>query len=189
MTQLQLKSLLGKINGVIEKGYNLFGYVVVKKNDVTNLINEMAECIPADIREAELIISRKEEMVNEAQNRAERIIQDAIKEQARLISDNEISRKVQEAVTQQKQQVDEYCENVQNTAIKNAEETKVLAIREAATIQEGAEDYAEKIFNDMEANISQILNNVHYCQQALAEQKSRRGASSQTAEPAEETEE
>ena len=168
MTQLQLKSLLGDINAEIEKSYNLFGYSVVKKEKIVALLDKIAECIPADIREAELL------MVLEAQNRAERIIQEAINEQSRLVSENEISRKVQEAATQQKQQVDEYCENVQNTAIKNAEETKILAIREAATIQEGAEDYAEKIFNEMESNISQILNNVHYCQQALAEQRTRR---------------
>lgn len=186
MTQLQLKSLLGDINAEIEKSYNLFGYSVVKKEKIVALLDKIAECIPADIREAELLISRKDEMVLEAQNRAERIIQEAINEQSRLVSENEISRKVQEAATQQKQQVDEYCENVQNTAIKNAEETKILAIREAATIQEGAEDYAEKIFNEMESNISQILNNVHYCQQALAEQRTRRSGQNRQEEVTEE---
>ena len=173
MAQLQLKSLLGKANAILEKSTNLFGYVVVNKDEMSNLIEEIVACIPADIKEAEMLISRKEEIVREANNRAERIIQDAVNEQARLVSNNEVMMKVQDAVTKQKQQVDEYCENVQNSAVKNAEEIKIMAIREAAKIQEGAEAYAERIFNEMAANISQVLNNVNICQRALAEQKSR----------------
>ncbi len=173
MAQLQLKSLLGKANAILEKGNSFLGQVLINKAEMSALIEEIVACIPADIREAEVIISRKDEIVQEAQNRAERIIQEAKNEQARLVSDNEILHKVQDALTKQKQQVDEYCENIQLTAAKNAEEIKILAIRDAAQIQEGAENYAEKIFSDMGANIAQVLTNVHACQQALAEQKAR----------------
>lgn len=193
MTQLQLKSLLGKVNAILERSNNFFGYVFLKKSEMTALIEEIVACIPADIREAELIISRSEDIKREAENRAERIIQDARKEQARLISDNEIMHKLQEEVTKRKQQINEYCENVQTSASNKAEEINTNAIREAARIQEDSENYAEQIFNDMANNIGQILANVNYCQRALAEKKAgrliRTGQSSENQNNNPETEE
>lgn len=173
MAQLQLKSLLGKANAIIERGTNFFGKVLVDKEEMMNLIEEIVACIPADIKEAEMIIAGKEKTIQDAHNRAERIIQDAMNEQARLVSDNEVLRKVQDAVTKQKQQVDEYCENIQMNAARNAEEIKISAIRDAAQIKEGAESYAEQVFQDMASNISQILNKIVVCQNLLAQQRSQ----------------
>lgn len=177
MAQLQLKSLLGKANAIIETGTNFFGKVLIDKEEMMNLIEEIVACIPADIKEAEMIIAGKEKTIQDAQNRAERIIQEAVNEQARLVSDNEVLRKVQDAVTKQKQQVDEYCENIQLNAARNAEEIKITAIRDAAQIKEGAETYAEQIFQDMAANVSQILNKIVVCQNLLAQQRSQSGMS------------
>ena len=104
------------------------------------------------------------------------MIQDARDEQARLVSRDEISKRAQEVLAKQKQQVEEYCENLQANAVREAEEIKITAIRKAAVIQEGAEDYAAKIFNDMAGNIGQFLNNIQACQTALANQRSGREA-------------
>lgn len=176
MAQLQLKSLLGKANALLQKGYELFGYTIINKSEMEELIEQCNASIPADIKEAEMIMARKDEIIREAQNRAERMIQDARDEQARLVSRDEISKRAQEVLSKQKQQVEEYCENLQANAIREAEEIKVTAIRKAAVIQEGAEDYAAKIFNDMSANIGQFLNNIQACQNALANQRSGREA-------------
>ncbi len=176
MAQLQLKSLLGKANALLQKGYELFGYTIINKAEMEDLIEQCNASIPADIKEAEMIMTRKDEIIREAQNRAERMIQDARDEQARLVSRDEISKRAQEVLSKQKQQVEEYCENLQANAIREAEEIKVTAIRKAAVIQEGAEDYAAKIFNDMSANIGQFLNNIQACQNALANQRSGREA-------------
>lgn len=180
MAQLQLKRLLGKANALLEKGNNFFGQVLVNKTEMEELIKECDASIPADIKEAEMIISRRDEIIREAQNRAERIIQEAITEQNRLVSDNEVLRKVQDEFTKQKQRVDEYCNNLQNEAAKSAEEIKIAAVREAARINVGAEDYAERIFNTLASNITQvmgdmnqILNNVNICQRALADKRNQ----------------
>lgn len=180
MAQLQLKRLLGQVNALLEKNNNFFGQVLVNKAEMQELIKNCVDSIPADVKEAEMIISRRDEIIREAQNRAERIIQDAITEQNRLVSDNEISRKVHDELTKQKQRVDEYCDNLQNAAAKNAEEIKIAAVREAARINVGAEDYAERVFNTLASNITevmgemnQILNNVNICQKALAEKRNQ----------------
>ncbi len=176
MAQLQLKSLLGKANALLQKGYELFGYTIVNKSELEELIEQCNASIPADIKEAEMLMARRDEIIREAQNRAERMIQDARDEQSRLVSRDEISKRAQEVLAKQKQQVEEYCENLQSNALREAEEIKVTAIRKAAVIQEGAEDYAAKIFDDMSANVSQFLNNIQACQTALANQRSGRQA-------------
>ena len=103
-------------------------------------------------------------------------------EQERLINDNEIVRRAQETFNNQKQQVETYCTNLQNAAVKNAEEIKTTAIREAATIQTQANDYAEKLFNNLAANVSQMLNSVNACIQVLENQKERQNNYSEAAE-------
>lgn len=179
MAQLQLKILLGKVNAILEKSHNFFGFVVIKKDELTNLLDEIAQCVPADIKEAEMIISHKEELVKESQNKADRIIQEAVNEQARLVNENEIVKRAQDAVANQKQQVEQYCENLQNTAIKNAEEIRVTAIRESATIQNQANEYAARVFNGVGANLMQMLESVKTCQQALAAQIQKQNAPAQ----------
>jgi len=173
MTQIQIKSLLGKANAIIEKGSSFFGKVVISKDEMIEIIEAIAKSVPNDIHEAELILARKEEIIQEAQNRAERIIQEGINEQSRLVSEHEILRRVQEAATKQKQQVEEYCENIQSQAAHNAEEIKLMSIKEASRIQLGSEDYAEKIFSDLAANVNQVLENIRMCQHALAEQRAK----------------
>ena len=187
MAQLQLKNLLGKLNGLLEKSNCFFGFTLIKKIEIKSLIDEIANCIPADIKEAELIISKRDEIIKEAQNSAERIIQDAKNEQSRLINDNEIVRRAQDAVSEQKQQVEQYCDNLQNTAIKNAEDIRTQAIRQAANIQEGAQDYAAKVFDNIDSSLSQTLNNVQelienvrVCKKVLNEQRLNQQADNQT---------
>lgn len=173
MTQMQIKSLLGKANALVEKSSTVFGKVLIPKDEMVEIIEAIAKSLPNDLHEAELILARKEEIIQEAQNRAERIIQDGINEQARIVSEHEILRRVQEAATKQKQQVEEYCENIQSQAAHNAEEIKLMSIKEASRIQLGSEDYAEKIFIELAANVNQILENIRMCQHALAEQRAR----------------
>ena len=144
MAQLQLKSLLGKANALLQKGYELFGYTIVNKAELEDLIEQCNASIPADIKEAELIMSRKDEIVREAQNRAERMIQDARDEQARLVSRDEISKRAQEVLAKQKQQVEEYCENLQANALREAEEIKIASIRKAAKVTDRIIDLIEE---------------------------------------------
>ncbi|MCR5260387.1 MAG: hypothetical protein K6C94_00950 [Candidatus Gastranaerophilales bacterium] len=182
MPQLQLRSLLGQVNTLIQTSHNIFGFVIIKQEKLTNLIDEVANCIPADVKEAEMVLAQKEEIVQKSQNRAEIIIQEAMNKQEMLTNEHEIVKKAQETINNQKQQVETYCENLQNAAVKNAEEIKTTAIREAATIQNQANDYAERLFNNLAANISQMLDSVNTCRQALANQRDQQHSYTENAE-------
>lgn len=173
MAQIQIKILLGKARELIEKSHCFLGKVFLSKNEIIEIVDSIAANIPNDIHEAELILARKEEIIQEAQNRAERIIQDGVNEQSRLVNEHEVLRRVQEVATKQKQQIEEYCENLQSQTSRNVEEMKLLSVKEASRIQLGSEDYAEKIFNDLASNVEQILANIRMCQSALNEQKAR----------------
>ena len=173
MTQMQIRTLLGKARALIEKSHSFFGRVFLSKNEMVAIIDAIADSIPDDIHEAELILARKEEIIQEAQNRAERIIQDGVNEQSRLVSEHEILRRVQEVATKQKQQIEEYCENLKSQTSRNVEEMKLLSIKEASRIQTGSEDYAEKIFKDLEGNVEQILENIKVCRNVLNEQRAK----------------
>ncbi len=173
MAQIQLKSLLGKADMMLEEGYHFLGYVLLKSGRMENIIEQIADAVPSAVNEAEAILRRKDEIIQEAHNRAERIIQEGINEQNRLVSEHEVYRRVQEQVIRQQQQVAEFCENLKSAAAQEAEEIKIRAVKEAGQIQKGAEDYAERIFNSLDSELENFLASVKQCKIMLADQKSQ----------------
>ncbi len=70
MTQLRIKELLGKANFLLENGLHILaGFVVIRSAEMEALLDRIDASIPEDIKEAELILRRRDEIFTEAQNR------------------------------------------------------------------------------------------------------------------------
>ena len=96
MTQLRIKELLGRANLILDKGFHFLpGFVMVKSSEMEALLDRIDASIPEDIKEAESILRRREEIQIEAQQRAERIIMDARNEAEKILSESELLNQVQ----------------------------------------------------------------------------------------------
>ncbi len=172
MTQLRIKELLGKANYLLERGFHFIpGFVMLKTAEMEATLDRIDASIPEDIKEAELILKRRDEIHLEAQNRAERIINDAQNEAARILSESELLRAVQQEASKIREQVITDCEEIRAQAIKEAETTKMLAMQEAMKTREGAENYAEQILNNLETDLNQLQQIVRNGQIYLEKQK------------------
>jgi vacuolar-type H+-ATPase subunit H len=65
---------------------------IVNRTDVLTLLDEVREMLPAELREAQLVLKDRDEVVDEGRRRAERIVTDAVTERDRLVSDTEVVR-------------------------------------------------------------------------------------------------
>lgn len=173
MSQIQLKSLLGKMRLLLEEGHHLFGYVCVNSAKMENMIDRIAEAVPKTVSEAEEILKRKDEIIIEAQNRAERIIREGIEEQRRLAGESEVLRKVKEEAVKQQQQVTEYCENLKLKTYEELAALKEETLKQTHIMQEGAEDYADKIFNSLDGELENFLAGVKRCKIMLTDKKNQ----------------
>lgn len=172
MTQLRIKELLGKANFLLDKGLHIMpGFVIIRNAEMEATLDRIDASIPEDIKEAEMILKRRDEIHLEAQNRAERIINDAQNEAARVLSESELLRAVQQEATKIREQVISDCEDIKAQAIKESENTKMLAAQEAMKIREGAENYAEQILNNLDTDLNQLQQIVRNGQMYLEKQK------------------
>ena len=121
MTQLRIKDLLGRANFILDKGFHFLpGFVMVKSSEMEAIIDRIDASIPEDIKEAESILRRREEIQIEAQQRAERIIMEAKAEAEKILSESELLNQVQREAEKIKEQVLTECQELREKTIEEA---------------------------------------------------------------------
>ena len=89
--------LMNDLEEALDKGFPLLGhcFTVVKKDTVTNILDDLYAALPDEIKEARALLRRKDELQYEAQQRAEKVVADAQAEANRLLSESDLLRAVQ----------------------------------------------------------------------------------------------
>ena len=95
------------------------------REEIYDLLDQMRATIPEEIKQARWIVKERQEMLAEAKREAERIVREAREQQARLISDEEVTKQAERAAD----------EIVEDARTRERE------------IRLGAEDYADEILN------------------------------------------
>ena len=181
-THLRLQELLGRANLMLDKGFHIMpGFVIIKSSDMEDLLDRMDASIPEDVKEAESILRRREELQYEAQSRAERIISDAQTEAARILSEDELTKAVHEEAIKVREQIIVECEEVKRHTADEVEQIKAKALNEAIKIKTGAEAYAEQLLNNLDNDLNQLQSIVRNGQIYLDKMKSESQQTYQTA--------
>ena len=87
MPQDGVYDLLKLLEIALDEGYSLLKYTVVNKKEMETLIDRIYAALPVEVQDARLFLKRKEELQNEAQQRAAKIVQDAQAEADRKLSE------------------------------------------------------------------------------------------------------
>ena len=129
--------LIDKLDDVVHNArpVPLTDQVRVDREEIYDLLDQMRATIPEEIKQARWIVKERQEMLAEAKREAERIVREAREQQARLISDEEVTKQAERAA-------DEIVEDARS--------------RERE-IRLGAEDYADEILNTLEVNLQKFL--------------------------------
>lgn len=177
-SQQKVYDLMSELEEALDKGLPLPGYYsIVKKDTVTNILDDLYAALPDEIKEARSLLKRKDELQYEAQQKAEKIVSEAQNEASRLLSESDILRAVQKEAEKIKEQVIAECEEIKRRAVDEAESIRYQAIDEATKIKDGASVYAEQLLVNLEQNLSQMQEVVKNGQVAL--EKRRMEAESQ----------
>ena len=172
MTQLRVQELLDRANYILDSGFRIVGKIFIDSEAMENILDRIHDALPDDIREAERLLKRKDEIQLEAQKRADRIIADAQNEAARILSESELLRAVQQEAQIIREQVIADCEDIKRKAFDDAEALRLQTADEVLRIREGAEIYAEQVLNNLETDLAQLQQIVKNGQLYLAKNKS-----------------
>ena len=149
-------AIMGEIDEVLESNFPLFGFSIVRKDTLTELLDKLYASVPEAVQEARALLRRKDEMQYEAQQRAEKIISDAQAEANRLLSESDLLRAVQREAEKIKEQVIADCEDIKRKALDEAEAVRMQASDESTRTKDGATVYAEQILVNLEQNLAQL---------------------------------
>jgi vacuolar-type H+-ATPase subunit H len=128
------------------KSMPLSSSVLVNKDEVLEMVQEMQESLPEEIKQARWIVRDREELLAKARAEGERIVAEAREEQRRLALKEEVARRADE----------------------EAEKILDEAEQKTGTMQREAEDYVDGKLAQFEAALRRILEESQAVSRSLA---------------------
>lgn len=173
MTVNNVYKVLDKIEMLVIKGYPipLTPWYVVPHEKIIDLLDKARTSLPSEITEATNILKRRDEIQLESQRRANQMLSDAKSQAESLLSESELLKAVQEEADRIRQQVIAEAEYIKKQAREEAEAIRSQAINEALATREGADMYAVKVLNSLDADLTDLHTIVRNGQKHLAKLK------------------
>jgi vacuolar-type H+-ATPase subunit H len=129
--------LIDKLDDLVRnaKQVPLRSEVRVDKEELSDLLNELRETIPDELKNASWIVKEREEMLAAAEREAQRILGEAHERQTQLVAEHELTGQAELA---------------RDDIIDDAR-------AEEREIRLGAEDYADEILSTLEINLTKFI--------------------------------
>ena len=159
----------------LEEGFPIIPrkFTVVKTKEIEALIDRIYASLPLEVQEAKALLRRREELQIEAQQKAEKIINDAQAEADRKLSEADFIKALEREGIRIRTQVQQECEEIKRKAMEEAENIRAQATDDAMKTKEGAELYAEQVLTNLEKNLTQqqqiVKNGQVYMEQLRSE--------------------
>lgn len=124
--------------------------------------------IPDSLEQATQILQQRQQILAEAQNYAQKVVENAQRKAAQLLDDSRIVQLAESQANQIRRQVQQDCENLKHKTISEVEQirqriqqevmkTRQNAILEAEDIQNEADIYADSVLSKLEKDLSDML--------------------------------
>ena len=152
-------------------------FTIVNGEKLVPLLDRIREALPAEIQQAQRVLERRDEIVNEAQAKANQFLQDAKKQSEFMLSESELLRAVHEEANRIRQQITMELEAMRKKTFEEAEAAKAQAYEEATAIRIGADQYAEAILGSLDKSLGEFQSVVKNGQRYL--KKARMDAAQQ----------
>lgn len=148
MDETGVLGLLEELSIAIEEAKPVFGRSNMRQidgNTVLEIIDEIREVFPGEFSQARQIVRERQSLLDDAEDEANRMIEDARSQAATIASEQEIVR-----LSQQK------ADAIMAEARELERQTRA-----------GAEDYADEVFGHVAQSLDSLLNNVRRCRERL----------------------
>ena len=175
MTELRVSHLIDEADEMLDNKFHVGSYCLfMNTDDIQDILSKIRAILPEEIKTAEMILKRRDDIYMEAQSRAERIVSEAQNTAANILSESELIRAVREKAAKIQEQVKESCDEMKTKAMEEAEQIRREALKEAIDTREGAKTYAQQVLDNLDKNIGEIHRIVRNGRDFLSSQRDRR---------------
>ncbi|PAX53838.1 hypothetical protein CK510_13230 [Brunnivagina elsteri CCALA 953] len=151
---------------------------LVDEEKLLDLLDLIRMSLPQAFAEAGLIIQQKEEILLEAEEYGQRIVDAAQAKRAQILDENDIIHQAERESEQMHRKVQQECdaimqETLQEIDIKRRqcqqelEEMRQRAVAEAQQIEQGADDYADSVLEHIEEDLNEMTRIIRNGRQQL----------------------
>lgn len=162
--------------------------VMLDENDLMNLIEDLKNAIPREIKSATQVLEEQKNIVNKAYADADRIVQQAKNEAERIVG---VAQAEADAKVQQEEivkQANAVAEEIKANALRYQEETKTAANEYALGVKQDALQYADDMLAYLGENLQSALHGLEENRDSVAKEV-RKVLHGEVAEPVAEQEE
>lgn len=144
------------------------GKTLVDEDTLIKQLDLIRINIPDSLEQATQILQQRQQILTEAQNYAQKVVENAQRKAAQLLDDSRIVQQAESQANQIRRQVQQDCENLQRKTITEVEQirqriqqevikSRQEAILEAEAIQNEADMYADSVLSKLEKDLSDML--------------------------------
>ena len=171
---MQLNEILKELNSIIDSGRKVPGFngkMMVDSERLAEVLVELSNSSDSGLNEAQLIITQKQSILEQAQLEANRIKDQAennafeIQENANMtrterLSDSDIIREAEETAEKIVQKSHEDAQNIVQDAQKQAFNLVSESESRSADHRDGADRYSREVLSSLEERLSDVLGQV-----------------------------
>lgn len=148
----------------------LMDKIMLDENDLLNIIDDLKEAIPREIKSANQVLEEQKNIVDKAYADADRIVQQAKEEAERIVS---VAQAEADAKVQQEEivkQANAVAEDVKANALRYQEETKLVADEYALQVKQSSLKYADDMLEFLSGNLTSALGGLKENIQSVKEE-------------------
>jgi F0F1-type ATP synthase membrane subunit b/b' len=133
--------LIDRLEEMVEDARSFPGFgntAMVDRDAAYDLIDQMRQSIPEELKQARWIVKERQSMLDEARSESDRIVQQAREEAEKLVSEEEVIKQAE----------------------KQGADIVEDSRRREREVRLGAEDYADDVLGNLEDNLGRLLGAV-----------------------------
>jgi hypothetical protein len=161
--------LLDRLESVIMDGIPipLLPYSLVNQEKLIMLLDKIQTAIPDEIQQADQVLDQKDELLLEAQRRAQQVLQEAKQQAEVMLSESELLRAVHLEAERVRQQVMAELQGIRQQTLDESEEMRRRAYEESKAVRESADEYADTVLKTLSRNLDEFQNVAKNAQKQL----------------------
>ena len=163
MNQNRIEQLIEEMYEYIEgckpKGFSAT-QVVVMKEEIYDILDEMKLKIPEEIKRCAMVVANKDQIIANAEERAEKIIADAKRQAEMLVQESEVMRQAYLQANEMVSRASQQAESIYQQAYSSMEEMKASAYRYTNDMLSDLECVIAHTYEETKERTGALLDNL-----------------------------
>ena len=154
--QTSIYKHLDLLEHLIEDGAGVWKFKAINADQFLEVLDKARARLPEELREATDVLQQRDEIIGEAQRRAEQVISTARRQAETMLHESELLKAVQAEVERIRKQVVAEVEQMRREALAEAERIRLEAEEDAARTREGADHYADQVLTRLDEDLNNL---------------------------------